>query len=78
DSVAFHVSNPATTVACHDGEKLVYALEGNIPHTGDAVAWMAVSTGLSERSPAELAEVLNAMPRSVDSTLGVFFVTALT
>ncbi|WEU08627.1 hypothetical protein P3W56_06675, partial [Klebsiella pneumoniae] len=28
---------------------------GNIPHTGDAVAWMADSTGLSERSPAELA-----------------------
>lgn len=72
DSVAFHVSNLATTVARHDGEKLVYALEGNIPHTGDAVAWMADSTGLSERSPAELACALNALPRSVDSTLGVF------
>ncbi|SQC41614.1 putative carbohydrate kinase [Klebsiella pneumoniae] len=78
DSVAFHVSNLATTVAWHDGEKLVYALEGNIPHTGDAVAWMADSTGLSERSPAELAQALNALPRSVDSTLGVFFVPALT
>lgn len=78
DSVACHVSNLATTVAWHDGEKLVYALEGNIPHTGDAVAWMADSTGLSERSPTELAQALNALPRSVDSTLGVFFVPALT
>ena len=24
---------------------LFYGLEGNIPHTGDAVAWMADSTG---------------------------------
>ncbi len=72
DSVAFHVSNLATAVAWHDGEKLVYALEGNIPHTGDAVAWMADSTGLSERFSAELAQALNALPRSVDSTLGVF------
>lgn len=78
DSVACHVSNLATTVAWHDGEKLVYALEGNIPHTGDAVAWMADSTGLSELSPVELAQALNALPRSVDSTLGVFFVPALT
>ncbi len=72
DSVACHVSNLATTVAWHDGEKLVYALEGNIPHTGDAVAWMADSTGLSERAPGELAQALNDLPRSVDSTLGVF------
>ena len=78
DSVACHVSNLATTVAWHDGEKLVYALEGNIPHTGDAVAWMSDSTGLSERAPGELAQALNDLPRSVDSTLGVFFVPALT
>jgi glycerol kinase len=68
----------ATTVAWHDGETLVYGLEGNIPHTGDAVAWMADSTGLSELSQAELTHELNTLPRSVDSTLGVYFVPALT
>ena len=72
------VSALATTVAWHDGETLVYGLEGNIPHTGDAVAWMADSTGLSELSQAELIHELNTLPRSVDSTLGVYFVPALT
>ena len=72
------VSALATTVAWHDGDTLVYGLEGNIPHTGDAVAWMADSTGLSELSQAELAHELNTLPRSVDSTLGVYFVPALT
>ncbi|WP_250146525.1 FGGY-family carbohydrate kinase, partial [Escherichia coli] len=46
--------------------------------TGDAVAWMADSTGLSELSAAELAHELNTLPASVDSTLGVYFVPALT
>lgn len=32
DSVAFHVSNLATTVAWHDGEKLVYALGEHSPY----------------------------------------------
>ncbi|KGB01596.1 hypothetical protein DR73_2105 [Enterobacteriaceae bacterium ATCC 29904] len=68
----------ATTVAWDDGKKRVYALEGNIPHTGDAVAWMADSTGLSALSQAELAHELNTLPRSVESTLGVYFVPALT
>lgn len=72
------VKSLATTVAWHDGERLVYGLEGNIPHTGDAVAWMADSTGLSELPEAELAQALNALPASVDSTLGVYFVPALT
>ena len=31
----------ATTIAWHDGNSIIYGLEGNIPHTGDAVAWMA-------------------------------------
>ncbi|MBN0609971.1 glycerol kinase, partial [Pseudomonas aeruginosa] len=52
----------ATTVAWHDGDQLVWGLEGNIPHTGDAVAWMADSTGLSELSAAELAHELNTLP----------------
>lgn len=68
----------ATTVAWHDGDQLVWGLEGNIPHTGDAVAWMADSTGLSELSAADLAHELNTLPASVDSTLGVYFVPALT
>lgn len=77
-SAECNISALATTVAWHDGETLVYGLEGNIPHTGDAVAWMADSTGLSDLPPAELAQALNTLPRSVDSTLGVFFVPALT
>ena len=68
----------ATTIAWHDGDSITYGLEGNIPHTGDAVAWMADSTGLSELSDAELAHELNTLPASVDSTLGVYFVPALT
>ncbi|MEX0493541.1 FGGY family carbohydrate kinase [Raoultella terrigena] len=68
----------ATTVAWHDGERITYGLEGNIPHTGDAVAWMADSTGLSELSADELAHELNTLPASVESTMGVYFVPALT
>ena len=68
----------ATTIAWHDGNSIIYGLEGNIPHTGDAVAWMADSTGLSELSDAELTYELNTLPASVDSTLGVYFVPALT
>ncbi|HFP9390181.1 TPA: FGGY family carbohydrate kinase [Raoultella planticola] len=68
----------ATTIAWHAGDSIIYGLEGNIPHTGDAVAWMADSTGLSELSERELAHELNTLPASVDSTLGVYFVPALT
>ena len=68
----------ATTIAWHDGDRIVYGLEGNIPHTGDAVAWMADSTGLSELPDDELAHELNTLPASVESTLGVYFVPALT
>lgn len=68
----------ATTIAWHDGDTLVYGLEGNIPHTGDAVAWMADSTGLSELPDAQLLHELNTLPATVDSTLGVYFVPALT
>lgn len=68
----------ATTVAWHDGDKRVYGLEGNIPHTGDAVAWLTDCTGLDELAPEALAAALNTLPASVDSTLGVYFVPALT
>ncbi|CAI1199026.1 FGGY family carbohydrate kinase [Serratia ficaria] len=72
------VSALATTVAWHDGDQLVYALEGNIPHTGDAVAWILESTGLDLCPPAEQAQQLSEFPASVDSSLGVYFVPALT
>ncbi len=72
------VKSLATTVAWHDGERLVYGLEGNIPHTGDAVAWMVESTGLNVLPEAELAQALSTLPASVESTLGVYFVPALT
>lgn len=72
------VSALATTVAWHDGDQLIYALEGNIPHTGDAVAWMLESTGLDHCPPAEQARRLSEFPASVDSSLGVYFVPALT
>jgi len=72
------IDSLATTVAWHDGGQLIYGLEGNIPHTGDGVAWMADSTGLSELSEKELISELNTLPGTVESTLGVYFVPALT
>ncbi|AZT23189.1 TPA: FGGY family carbohydrate kinase [Salmonella enterica] len=72
------ISSLATTVSWNDGVHLVYGLEGNIPHTGDAIAWMADSTGLSELSAQELSDELNTLPATVESTLGVYFVPALT
>ncbi|HFK7186710.1 TPA: FGGY family carbohydrate kinase [Serratia odorifera] len=62
----------ATTIAWHDGKRLQYALEGNIPHTGDALAWMLSITGDVE------AQLLNQLPDSVADTDGVYFVPALT
>ncbi|MEN1494475.1 hypothetical protein AAIH17_35165, partial [Pseudomonas aeruginosa] len=78
NSAQCDIATLATTIAWHDGENIIYGLEGNIPHTGDAVAWMADSTGLSELTDAELALELNTLPASVDSTMGVYFVPALT
>ncbi|WP_192459035.1 FGGY family carbohydrate kinase [Musicola keenii] len=72
------ITQLATTVAWHDGERPVYALEGNIPHTGDGVAWMLQATGLNRLPAAELAAQLQTLPASVDSTDGVYFVPALT
>ncbi|MEL4012591.1 FGGY family carbohydrate kinase [Dryocola clanedunensis] len=72
------IGSLATTIAWHDGQDIVYGLEGNIPHTGDAVAWMAEITGLAGLPKAELANALCGLPASVDSTLGVYFVPALT
>lgn len=72
------ITQLATTVAWHDGQRVVYGLEGNIPHTGDAVAWMAQITGLTDGKGETLARALSELPASVDSTLGVYFVPALT
>ena len=78
NSAQCDIATLATTIAWHDGENIIYGLEGNIPHTGDAVAWMADSTGLSELTDAALAHELNTLPASVDSTMGVYFIPALT
>jgi glycerol kinase len=72
------ITQLATTVAWHDGERLVYGLEGNIPHTGDGVAWMAQATGLTDGKGQVLSRALHELPASIDSTLGVYFVPALT
>lgn len=72
------ITSLATTVAWHDGERMVYGLEGNIPHTGDGVAWMAQAAGLTDGKGQVLASALNELPASIDSTLGVYFVPALT
>ncbi|MBJ7221319.1 MULTISPECIES: FGGY family carbohydrate kinase [unclassified Brenneria] len=72
------ITQLATTVAWHDGERRVYGLEGNIPHTGDGVAWMAQATGLTDGKGAVLSRALHELPGGIDSTLGVYFVPALT
>lgn len=72
------ITELATTVAWHDGSQLIYGLEGNIPHTGDGVAWMAQATGLTDGKGQVLARALHELPASVESTLGVYFVPALT
>ncbi|TKI05208.1 FGGY family carbohydrate kinase [Martelella alba] len=77
-SVQCDIQALATTIAWHDGQQRVYGLEGNIPHTGDAVAWMADCTGLNDWSEEKRIHALNTLPASVDSTLGVYFVPALT
>lgn len=72
------ITELATTVAWHDGERIVYGLEGNIPHTGDGVAWMAQATGLTDGKGEVLSRALHELPASIDSTLGVYFVPSLT
>lgn len=72
------ISPIASTIAWHNGDQTVYGLEGNIAHTGDGVAWMADVTGLSELPTDEYITALNTLPASVNSTLGVYFVPALT
>ncbi|WP_034914386.1 FGGY-family carbohydrate kinase [Erwinia sp. 9145] len=68
----------ATTVAWRDGERITWGLEGNIPHTGDGVAWMAQATGLTDGKGQVLSRALHELPASVESTLGTYFVPALT
>lgn len=72
------VKSLATTIAWHDGESLTYALEGNIAHSGDAVAWMCEATGLDGLDHEALSEEISRIPASLESTLGVYFVPALT
>ncbi|WP_058910421.1 FGGY family carbohydrate kinase [Entomohabitans teleogrylli] len=72
------ITQLATTVAWHNGERAVYGLEGNIPHTGDGVAWMLRATGMSGLAEGPLATLLQELPASIESTEGVYFVPALT
>ncbi|MCE0495987.1 FGGY family carbohydrate kinase [Vibrio salinus] len=77
-NVCSNIKSLASTIAWHDGHSVIYGLEGNIPHTGDGVAWMTEVTGLDSISKQELSEQLNSLPASVESTLGVYFIPALT
>ncbi|QCT18843.1 carbohydrate kinase [Jejubacter calystegiae] len=72
------ITQLATTVAWHDGERAVYGLEGNIPHTGDGLAWMLQLTGMNALADVQRSDVLQSLPASVPSTDGVYFVPALT
>jgi glycerol kinase len=51
-----------------------YALEGNIPHTGDAIAWMLDIAAMPSEDEAPLSE----LPVRVPDSGGVYFVPALT
>ncbi|EMI4409233.1 FGGY-family carbohydrate kinase [Serratia bockelmannii] len=64
----------ATTIAWHDGGRMQYALEGNIPHTGDAIAWMLDIAAMPSEDEAPLSE----LPVRVPDSGGVYFVPALT
>lgn len=77
-NITTDVSSLARTIAWHNGEQMIYGLEGNIAHTGDGVAWMGEVTGLNELPASDYIDALNTLPDSVDSTIGVYFVPALT
>ncbi|WP_376796988.1 FGGY family carbohydrate kinase [Thermogemmatispora sp.] len=67
-------SGLSTTIAWAIGERVTYALEGNIYVTGAAVEWLGRFLGLSERDPVgELA----ALAASVPDSGGLYFVPAL-
>lgn len=72
------ITQLATTVAWHDGHRAVYGLEGNIPHTGDGLAWMLQATGISTLGEVQRVALLQSLPDSIPSTEGVYFVPALT
>ncbi|NDJ55962.1 carbohydrate kinase [Enterobacteriaceae bacterium 4M9] len=72
------ITRLATTVAWHDGARAVYGLEGNIPHTGDGLAWMLQATGISTLNEIQRVALLQSLPDSIPSTDGVYFVPALT
>lgn len=62
-----------TTIACGEGGKVVYALEGSVFSAGSAVQWLRDELGLiSSASESEAAAV------SVDDTKGVYMVPAFT
>jgi glycerol kinase len=72
------ITQLATTLAWHDGARAVYGLEGNIPHTGDGLAWMLQAMGHGTLDEAQRLEWFQRLPQSIASTDGVYFVPALT
>lgn len=66
----------ATTVAWQDGESITYGLEGNIPHTGDALNFMATVTSVFARPDAN--DFINGVFDNTEDNLGVYFVPMLT
>jgi glycerol kinase len=62
-----------TTIACGEGDRLTYALEGAIFVTGAAIQWLRDGLGLIRRS-AEAGPLAASVPGSG----GVYFVPALT
>lgn len=61
----------STSVAFGRKNKVYYALEGNITHSGDTITWLCREAGLAE-SPAEAEK----LARSVDDSGGVFLIPA--
>ena len=66
----------ATTVSWHDGEKIIYGIEGNIAHTGDALLWMGDVTNLDDFENKD--SFINNIEQYAPSNLDVYFVPMLT
>lgn len=60
----------STTIAWHDGE-ISYALEGNITHTGAAIAYMGRLLNITD------INALSNLAQTVENAGGVYFVPAL-
>ena len=66
----------ATTVAWHDSNCITYGIEGNIPHTGDALLWMSQVTNVDHFDNKN--DYINNIASQAPDNLGVYFVPMLT